>query len=200
MIGWLCLAPFAGAGAGAGPPLQPLLETPEPGRHATVVRAAGHDPAAPRALVLWRWDGTSFLRLATTRSQPGGRFDFGLQAVPGRGLSLHVAAEGEAPSVERALRVDPPLPAPIVVADGLEQGELVLAPARPEGELRLYDASTGRLLLRVPVGAGRRGRVTIDLEAVLPRPWPTALSIEQVVAGSRRSPRQFWPLDDFDAP
>jgi hypothetical protein len=56
-------------------------------------RVFGIDPGAPRPLELWRV-GEPPLRVAATFSLPSGRFDFGQQLVPQRGVRLQVVPRG----------------------------------------------------------------------------------------------------------
>ena len=152
----------------------------------------GTDPGAPRPLVLWFWDGSRFSRIATTRSDQRGRFDFGSLPIPSSGTFLHVSLRGAPPEPARLLRLEPPLPAPVLVSGGLDiasRGEIVLAPAIPRGEIRVHDARTRILLLRESVDPVDRGRITLDLSEHLARPWPASLSIEQVLDDGRRSAR-----------
>jgi hypothetical protein len=144
---------------------------------------------------LWRWDGTRFMKLASTRSDANGRFDFGEQALPSSDVYFHVSVRNADTNTDHLLRIERPVPAPIVVSGGLGSGEIILAPAHPGGEIRIYDADSGRLILRKVVEARTRYRVPLDLFAELPRPWPLALSIEQVLDNGRRSERQHWRLD-----
>ncbi len=191
----LCLALLARADEGEvpGPRLDPL----DGFATGSIARVTGSDPGAPRALVLWLWDGTGFGRIATTRSNPTGRFDFGMQTLPGEGAGLDVTIEGGRPDPARRLRAEPPLTAPILVSGGLDSDgpiELVIAPALPRGELRVTDRQTGRLLLREPIAPRDRGRITLDLTNRLARPWPETIAIEQILEDGRRSPRLFWRL------
>lgn len=171
----------------------PRLDPPDAAELRHGYRATGTDPNAPRPLVLWRWDGFRFLRVASTRSEPDGRFDFGEQTLPSSEVDFHVSLRDDAPDIDRMLRIERPVPAPIVVLGGLGTSEIILAPAARSGELRIYDAQSGRLLLRRPVAS--HNHVCVDLSAELPRPWPAALAIEQVLDDGRRSDRQHWRLD-----
>jgi len=161
-------------------------------------RAVGFDPAAPRPLVLWRWDGERFFRVATTRSQTWGRFDFGQQPIPSGDAYFHVSAVGALPDPDRLLHVERRTPAPVIQSGGLETGELVLVPARLEGELWIRDADSGRLLLRKAVDPRARYRVWVDLDDELPRPWPRALEIEQRLDDGRASESEILPLEPRD--
>ncbi len=186
---------------GNGP--HPRLDTPFTFTTTSSYRATGVDPLAPRLLVLWSWNGDRFSRVSSTMSGSGsrlgpesnGRFDFGEQSIPADGLTLHVAPLGVRADPARLLRVETPVTAPSVVSGGLESREIVFAPASPRGELRFYDADSGRLLLRKRIESNDRNRVVLDLEAELQHPWPTALLIEQSLEDGRRSARQFLYLD-----
>ena len=181
--------------SGAGEDRLPRLDPPGSLEDLHSYRATGTDPSGPRPLVLWRWDGTRFIKLASTRSDTNGQFDFGEQALPSNEVYFHVSVRNEGASTDHLLRIERPVPAPVVVAGGLGSGEIIFAPAHPGGEVRIYNADTGRLILRKPVEARTRFRVSLDLLAELPQPWPSALAIEQVLDNGRRSERQHWPLD-----
>ena len=145
--------------------------------------------------MLWRWDGARFFKLAATRSDANGRFDFGEQTLPSSDVYFHVSIRNERANTNRLLHIERPVPAPVVVSGGLDSGEIVVVPAHPGGEIRIYDADSGRIILRRAVEARTRHRVSLDLIAELPRPWPVALWIEQILDDGRRSEREYWPLD-----
>ncbi len=174
----------------------PRLDSPGALQDVLSYRAVGSDPGGPRPLVLWRWDGAHFIRLASTRSNSNGRFDFGEQALPSGDAYFHVAIRNEIARTDRLLRIERPVPAPVIVSGGLGSGELTFAPARRGGEIRIYDATSNRLILRKPVEVPVGTPVSLDLMAELPRPWPTALSFIQVLDDGRRSDRGYWPLDE----
>ncbi|HEB89010.1 MAG TPA: hypothetical protein ENI85_05525 [Deltaproteobacteria bacterium] len=200
LIGLSCLAVFGLAVTARsddreapGPRLDPL----EDFAAGSIARVVGTDPGAPRNLVLWLWDGAEFSRVAGTRSRRSGRFDFGIRTLPGEGGGFDVALEEQPPDPDRVVLAEPPLIAPMLVSGGPDFDhpiELVIAPAIPRGELRVYDRRTRRLLLRAPVDPHDRGRVTLDLAEHLARPWPETISIEQVLEDGRRSPGLIWRL------
>lgn len=173
----------------------PLLDSPSARDTGASHRATGTDPAAPRPLVLWSWDGRQFSRLASTRSDSQGRFDFGEQPLTALGVYFQVSALGSEPTTEHLLHIERPLPAPVILLGGLDPFEITVAPAYPGGELRIYDAETGRLLLRKSLEPTAAPSASIDLRDELPQPCPTALAIEQVMDDGRRSERQSWRLD-----
>ncbi len=178
------------AGAVLDPPPEPLV--------ATTFRATGRDDAAPRALVLWRFDGERLERLAESRSGVDGRFDFGLQPLPLVRAEFGVTGPGEAPDPATFRRYERAVPAPVVAseerdADGTPRTLLVLT-ARAEGELRLYDAGNDRLLARLPVAGAPGPGTPIELDRWLPVPAPAELAIEHRLADGRVSPRERWRL------
>ena len=179
----------------AGQDRLPLLDSPSTLEGRNSYRATGTDPGGPRPLVLWRWDGTRSIRLASTRSDSHGRFDFGEQALPSKDVYFHVSIRDERPEPIRLLPIKRRVPAPVVISGGLGVDEIVLAPAHPSGEIRVYDADSGRLILRKPVESRTRYRVTLDFVADLGQPWPAALLIEQILDDGRRSAGLYWPLD-----
>ena len=153
-------------------------------------RAEGEDPAGPRLLTLWLWDGDRFHRIAETRSDATHRrFDFGQQPLPLRGAAYHVAPRGRAPEMRNLLRVDRVLPAPRVLGDPIASGEIVIAPALHAGTLAVRDATSGRLLDRLVVDPAARRRVVLPLEPLARR--VEAVTIEQQLDDGRRS-RPTW--------
>ncbi len=173
------------------PPAEPLV--------ASAFRAAGFDPAAPRTLVLWRFDGARLDRLGESRSGPDGRFDFGLQPLPVARADFGVTGLGEAPDPGTFRRYERAVPAPVVAsdevsADGAPRTLLVLT-ARSEGELRIRDAASGRWLARIPVATTPRPGTAIDLDRWLPSPVPHAIAIEHRLDDGRVSPPEIWILE-----
>jgi len=77
--------------SGAADDSSPRLDPPGKLEGVHSYRATGADPGGPRPLVLWRWDGMRFIRLATTRSDSNGRFDFGEQTLPSGDVYFHVS-------------------------------------------------------------------------------------------------------------
>jgi hypothetical protein len=192
----VCL--FIGLRSSANDDLSPRLNTPRSEMGSASYRATGSDPRAPRRLVLWRFDGARFYRIATTRSDPTGRFDFGEQPLPDDENYFHVAAQGIPAKTDALLRIERRIPAPVLLAGGLDGSELSIAPAFRQGEIRIYDAGSGRLLLRQPVDAHGRDRVLVDLDAELVEPWPAALLLQQVLDDGRRSAKEYLRLLESD--
>ncbi len=193
-LAWLLSAPSGDARA-EGPP-RPRLAALEIASDAQTVRARGSDPAGPRALELWSWREGRFARLARTRSAADGRFDFGELPVPHEALWLAVSARGRRPHERDRIRVERGLAAPRLVPElGEPARELAIHPARREGELRIRDARSGRLLLRWPVEASGRGPVHLDLLDALGPALPSAVWIDQVLDDGRRSEPAFLDLE-----
>lgn len=176
--------------AALDPPLEPLL--------AGTFRATGFDPAAPRALVLWRFDGATHHRLAETRSSAEGRFDFGLHPLPLVGADFGVTGAGESPDASGFRRYERAVPPPIVAAQDDDGGTLHVLTARAEGELRIADADSGQLLARIPVLSTPQRGTPIDLARVLPRDRPRAIALEHVLNDGRRSVPEIWLLESPD--
>lgn len=158
-------------------------------------RATGIDPAGPRTLVLWRWHENGFTRLDSTRSGPDGRFDFGEQPLPAVETWFHVAALGVDPAREHLVRVERRLRAPRVLSAGPASPSILLVPTEGGGELRIYDATNGRLILRWAIGGPEGASDSLDLLDELPVPRPPAIEIEQVLDDGRRSERAYWRID-----
>jgi len=158
-------------------------------------RARGTDPAGPRELVLWRWHENGFTRLASTRSRPDGRFDFGEQPLPAVETWFHVAPHGVEPEAEGLVRIERRLRAPRVLPDGQLTSSIYLVPAADGGEFRIYDATSGRLLLRRDIEPRDRPSDALDLQSELPSPPPSAITIEQVLDDGRRSERTYWRIE-----
>lgn len=193
---WLSsLSPAVALAADLGDDRPPRLDSPSSLEGVHSYRARGFDPGGPRPLTLWRFDDLGFLRLASTASDASGRFDFGEQTLPTHEVYFHVSIQNEEPDPTRLLRIERPVPAPLILPGGLGSSEIDLALTDRGGEIRIYDAESGRLLLRKPVGSGTHFSLSIDLRREIPGPWPVALSIEQVLEDGRRSDRQYWPLD-----
>ena len=163
----------------------------------TTFRATGFDPAAPRGLLLWRFDGERYLRLAETRSGDDGRFDFGLQPLPLAHADFGVTGPDDSPVASGLQSVERRLPAPIVTAHDSGDGDVLrVLTARAEGELYLSDAATGRLLARIPVDSTPGHALAIDLATALPRVRPEAIAIEHVLQDGRRSAPEIWLLEN----
>lgn len=174
------------------PRLDPVTWRPD----AETIPARGFDPLAPRPLDLWVWRNESFDRIGETRSLFNGRFDFGQIGVPQEALFLAVTSRGERPSTDRMNIVERPVLAPIIAItlnDAID--ELVIHPARLEGELRFRNAATGALLARVPIEPGRPGTTVIDVFELLgPRP-PIEIRVQQVLDDGRASPSAYYRFD-----
>ena len=194
----LALLALTAPGAGADEATRAILELPSGLVDAPAFRVAGHDPGAPRSLVLWRWDGAGPRRLAETRSDEEGRFDFGLEPLPLVRADYAVAAMGEVPDPADYRRVERRVPAPIVAAHDRKEDLLRVLVACAEGELRLSDPATGRLLARRPIDPTAAGDQAIDLATALPRVRPEALAIEHVLPDGRRSAPELWLLEGSD--
>jgi len=83
--------------------------------------------------------------------------------------------------------------APEIVAslDGAPM-EIIVHPARYEGELRFRDDATGTLVARWPIDVTRGGTTVIDLSELLgPKP-PRAIRVRQVLEDGRVSPPAFY--------
>lgn len=163
----------------------------------TTFRATGFDPSAPRDLVLWRFDGERYLRLAETRSGEAGDFDFGLQPLPLGHADYGVTTLDRSPTPSDLQSIDRRLPAPVVVAhDPGDDDVLRVLTARADGELFLSDATTGRLLARFAVDPTPGRALAIDLATALPRVRPAAIAIEHRLPDGRRSEPEIWVLAD----
>ena len=166
--------------------------------HASVasVRVRGSDPAGPRRLELWAWRSESFERIASVSSAPDGDFDFGEIPLPQQGLSLAVTIQGSRPSPDEVVLFESPIPAPEIVPtlDGSSM-ELIVHPARYEGELRFRDDATGTLIARWPVEVLREGTSVIDLFELLGPNPPSEIRVQQVLDDGRVSPPAFYRFD-----
>ncbi len=196
IVGMLAIAlAIADSGASASGSIRAVLEPPTGPLEATTFRATGFDPAAPRPLVLWRFDGERYLRLAETRSGSDGRFDFGLQPLPLAQTDYGVTGLDESPKSSDLQAIDRRLPAPVVAAHDAEDDVLRLLTARAEGEIYVSDAGTGRLLARFAVDPTPGRTLAIDLSTALPRIRPDAIAIEHVLPDGRRSAPEIWLLE-----
>lgn len=175
---------------------QIVLELPEGPIDASVFRATGSDPQAPRPLVLWRRDGEVTRRLAETRSTPDGRFDFGLTPLPLTNAEFAATGRDEPAPTERSRfrPVERSVPRPVIATHDEADDRLVVQTARPDGELEISDATTGRLLARIAVVPTRAGTTELALEHALPRERPSAIAIVQVLPDARRSAPEVWRL------
>jgi hypothetical protein len=174
----------------------PRLFPPDARSQAISVRAHGTDPAGPQRLELWVWRTESFERIASQRSSPGGLFDFGEIPVPQQGLSLAVTIQGNRPSLERVVRFENPVPAPKIVPSLDETSmELIVHPARYEGELRIRNAMTGTLVARRPIDSTREGTSVIDLFDLIGSNPPSEIRVQQVLEDGRVSASSFYRFE-----
>jgi hypothetical protein len=116
--------------------------------------------------------------------------------LPQQGLSLAVTIEGERPKLDHVVLYDKPIAAPEIVAslDGASM-EIIVHPARYEGELRFRDDATGNLVARWPIDVSRGGTSLIDLSELLGPEPPRAIHIRQVLEDGRISPPAFYRFD-----
>lgn len=182
-------------GAQAGDSSRARLDPPAEPLDSTTFRAVGFDSAGPRPLVLWHFDGNRYLRLAQTHSSSDGRFDFGLFPLPLSHAEFGVTEPGEAPNEREFRHYERVVPAPVVVAQDSGEGLLRVLTSRAEGELRIYDHDTMRLLARMPIATLPQREVSIDLMTALPRIWPRAIAIEHILADGRPSAQAVWRLE-----
>lgn len=197
MVGIVGPVDMAGAQS-VGSVARPALDPPVEPQVAVTFRAAGFDPAAPRALVLWRFDGTAYHRLAETRSDAAGRFDFGFHPLPILRADFGVTGASETPDAHTFRRFEREVPPPRVGSEDDDGGVLHVLTAHAEGELWIADADTGRLLARQPVMSTPQAGSPIDLDRVLPRDRPRAIALEHVLDDGRRSAPEIWVLDGAD--
>ena len=174
----------------------PRLFPPDAHPQTTSVRAHGTDPAGPRRLELWFWRIETFERIASGWSAPDGRFDFGEIPVPQQGLSLAVTIQGSPPRLEHVVLFENPVPAPEIVSSLDEASmELIVHPARYEGELRIRDARTGTLVARWPIDPARKGTSVIDLFDVFGSNPPREIRVQQVLEDGRVSASAFYRFE-----
>lgn len=187
----------ASAGAAQGQPAPAPRLSPADWRwDAETFRARGNDPGGPRELDLWSWRDGAFDRIARTRSDSASSFDFGEIPIPHEALYLHVSLRGVRPDSAALLRVERPLPAPrITMPLAVNAEEIFIHPIRNEGEIRIHDAATGLLLLRLAVTGDPRQGVNFDPYAALGPDLPVAISIRQVLADGRQSPAAILRID-----
>jgi len=191
----ICLLASIGLSLGAGSSVRAdelRLELPDHREVTSTVAIVGWDDSAPRSLVLWHWTGEAFERLAETRSNVWGRFDFGRLPVPVRGWRLHVAEADHEPDRARLELLLGPLPAPRLSPAGFETDLLSIQPALFEGELRIYAHGDGGLLLRRSLAEHGARAIFLDLAEELPRSAPEALEIVHVLGDGRRSEPAYW--------
>lgn len=159
-------------------------------------RAVGFDRAPPRELVLWRFDGETYHRIAETRSESDGRFDFGIQTLPLVRADFGVTGRGEPPDASHFRRYERVVPAPVVAAEATEDDELYILTSRAEGEIWIHDHDTGRLLARVAVDGSSQHGTSLDLARTLPRNRPRAIALEHVLGDGRRSLPEVWLIGE----
>ncbi len=160
------------------------------------LRARGSDTWGPRNLELWAFRNGSFEFIAATLSSASGEFDFGEIAAPQQNLYLTVTPAGTHPTVKRLVRVERPVQAPIItVSLGTAPIELIIQPARFEGEFRFRDGETNRLLARFAIDSRRGQSTVIDLLELLGPNMPHEIRIEQVLEDGRVSASAFYRFD-----
>ncbi len=158
------------------------------------LRIAGHDPAAPRPLALWRFEAGEFRRLATRRSTADGRFDFGEQSWPIRTQRFHVVPAGVSPEGSRSVSLARTLPSPRILSSGVRPTEIEIAPALREGVILVRDARSGRLLLRRIVAPAPATHTALDLAAEGVAAQTEEVTIEHALEDGRRSAAIRWSL------
>lgn len=181
----------------------PRLFTPDPFENFESIRIEGEDPAAPRALTLWRLGGAEPQKIAETRSRLGGQIDFGAIPLPASGLRLSVTPAGQSPAAGSGLWIEGHLPAPRVrvAAPAVAPHRIEVLPAVASGEIRILAADSGRLEFRAPIETGRAGSpgqgLHIDLdEALGTGTRPLRILIFQQRASGQRSPATEWTVED----
>jgi hypothetical protein len=172
-----------------------LLDPPTLDPHALSFRATGTDPDPPRYLVLWRLSKGNPVRLNSTRSGVGGRFDFGQVPIPISEGTFHVSPRDEAPDFSRPLRVTRVVPGPRVLVAGPTRFAISVFPALYEGELRIRDAKTARLWLRRVISGDGRRSLRFDLNEMGLPTHLERLTIEQTLEDGRRSELTYWDLE-----
>ena len=172
-----------------------LLDPPEARVGDQSVRIAGWDPAAPRQLVLWRFESGAYRRIASRRSAAGdGRFDFGQQSWPIGPHRFHVAPAGMAPERSRSVSLPRSLPSPRILSSGTRPTEIQIVPALAEGVILVRDAESGRLLMRSVVTRDPATRLFLDLAAEGVAAQTDRVTLEHVLDDGRRSPAIRWSL------
>lgn len=171
--------------------------------HAGVVsvRVRGSDPAGPRRLELWARRSESFERIASVSSASDGGFDFGEIPLPQQGLSLAVTIQGRRPRLDGVVFFESPVPAPEIVPSlHGSSTELIVHPARYEGELRFRDDATGTLIGRWPIDAMRKGTSVIDPFELFGPNAPNEIRVRQVLEDGRVSAPAFYRFDSRPTP
>ena len=151
----------AGSSA-AWPSLDAVVRVPG----AATATVEGRDPAAPRALVLWRIEDGRAARLASARSGPDGRVSFGEVALPRgafelvatpRGVQAGSALSARSTTIPPAERVAPQVEAQ---AEGPGTWRLRVRLETPGGWLvvsTLGDVEIGRATVPLAASAARTG-------------------------------------------
>jgi len=193
LVGAMAVAlPSAGRAQGREVRVDPLVVEADD----QSLRITGHDPDAPRALVLWRFEAGAFRRLATRQSAADGRFDFGEQSWPISSHRLHVVPAGVSPEGSRSVQLERRVPSPRILSSGIEPTEIEIAPALREGVILVRDAESGRLLLRRVVATDVGQHTILDLTAEGVAAQTDRVTLEHVLEDGRRSPPIRWSLDD----
>jgi hypothetical protein len=172
----------------------PRLDTIQLGAAHLTFRATGIDPLGPRRLVLWRAQDGAFRRVAKTRSERDGSFDFGEIPISLSEGSFHVVPLAESPEGSRPFQPQPPLPAPQVLLGGVDVLKIWVVPALYQGELQIRDGISGRLLLRRPIEPNQRGALEFDLRHEGLTSQTQTLTIEQRLDDGRRSDSTRWSV------
>ncbi len=154
-------ADHAGSSA-AWPSLDPVARVPG----AATVTVEGRDPAAPRALVLWRIVAGRAARLVCAESTSDGRVSFGEVSLPRGALEFAVTPSGVAAEVALAAPrttigpAEGPAPQVEAQADGSDTWRLRVRTETPGGWLVVstrYGVEIGRLPVPAAPSAARSG-------------------------------------------
>jgi hypothetical protein len=129
-----------------GPDARIVLERSEPAGRGSA-RVYGHDPGAPRPLVLWRVEeGGRAARVALGESRDDGSLAFPVLPRPARGLRLVAAPLGRSPlggAASAPLRVAPRRPVAPRAAPRPSDGPWRTAPPSGDGPLRVVRVVPG---------------------------------------------------------
>ncbi len=197
--------------AGSAEPI--VLDDPQTAL-GSAVAIHGRDPAAPRAIELWRLVGARAARVATGHSRSDGTLEFPALVLPAgevllvaspRGAGANAAAASEAVRASRD-----PSPPRLVARDETVDSQganawlsLRVEPAERGGAIVVARAVAAPLggvatqveALRAPVVAGADGtRASLDLHIAL-APGDTDVRIAQELEDGRRSPWRTVVLD-----
>lgn len=197
--------------AGSSEPI--VLDEPQTAL-GSAVAIRGRDPAAPRAIELWRLVGSRAARVATGHSRSDGTLELPALVLPAgevvlvaspRGAGPHAAAASESVRASR----DPSPPRLVARDESVDPSgagtllSLQVEPAEPGGEIvvvrtiAVLDTQTVQQveIVRVPVVVATDGaRATLDLVVAL-EAGETELLVAQELADGRRSPWRKVILD-----